>query len=331
MKMHRIIGNNEVAAAVNSEETTAFEKRKIYRDSLARHDPVPVLSSIVSVTPQWTSDPLLSVPPIWDLPSLQIPSIWSHYGTRGEGVNVYVLDSGYSAHPAFSVRSGRCFLPGIEETTDGLGHGTWVAGKIGGSGIGIAPKCNIHIGRVLDESGTGSVNFTIKALEWVLRERDPHIVNLSSGSTTPSLELEKLILKLQHRGVVVVTSAGNYSYDACLTVGAVGRAGQKAEFKTFGGTLDIATHGISSYSSYLHKSFRALDDKSIVTPIVSGILALAYSFLRAQGRSTIEIRKVVLDAMLSTARKIEPRVREDQYGFGGIDVKKFMAAVHASN
>lgn len=340
---HRIIGNNEVAAAVNEEEKKAFNKRKIVRDTLKAEVPRSIFNPaapIVSVTPQWTSQPLAAAPSLWDLIGLQIPSLWAHYGLRGEGINVYVLDSGCNAHSSITVRSVKSFLPGVMDTSDGIGHGTWVAGKIGGMGVGIAPKCNLHIGRVLDESGTGSSQFTVKALEWVLREPDPHIVNLSLGGTTPSFEQEKLILKLQQRGVIVVAAAGNQgstvpfypgSFDSCLTVGAVGRSAQKAEFSNFGGQIDIVAPGVSCYSTYLGNQFRALEGTSMATPIVAGVVALGYSLLKARRKSTVEIRNVVLDALLRTAQDLGPKGRDDLYGFGGIDAPKFMAAVLASN
>ena len=158
----------------------------------------------------------------------------------GQNVTVAILDTGISPHPDFKGRilSFRDFssTTGSSEKVlfsfshfspliDNSGHGTHVAGILAGSGLlssgtyaGIAPFCNLIIGKVLDQNGNGSIKNVINGIQWI---RDIYtqfhirIINISVG-TRPDLSIhQKLLLlnaveSLWDLGLVVVVSAGNY-------------------------------------------------------------------------------------------------------------------------
>ena len=156
------------------------------------------------------------------------PSIWNDGGT-GVGVTVAVLDSGISQDPDLTQPSNRIVtavnfadpLPlGVQ---DPGGHGTHVAGIIGGNGtnsngqyIGIAPKANLIDVRVLDAHGVGTASSIIAGLQWVIANKNLYgirVVNMSFGAPATTDFINDPIAAAVEvawlRGLVVVTSAGN--------------------------------------------------------------------------------------------------------------------------
>lgn len=148
-----------------------------------------------------------------------------HY--LGQGITAAVLDTGIMLHPDFDRRivGFKDFVNERQEIYDDSGHGTHVAGILGGSGrvsegvyAGMAPYVEFVIAKVLDGTGNGSVAGVLDGIEWVLENAGRwkiRIVNISVG-THPDLkkeEEEKLLFgveKLWDAGLVVVVSAGNY-------------------------------------------------------------------------------------------------------------------------
>lgn len=145
----------------------------------------------------------------------------------GKGIGVAILDTGISYHPDFERRI-IAFQDMRKENKFGYdmnGHGTHVAGIIGGSGklsnrqySGIAPCCNLIMVRVLDEKGDGEIATVIEGIRWVRKNRTRYnirIVNISVG-TLPHYgdreedDLLKEVEQLWDEGVVVVAAAGNF-------------------------------------------------------------------------------------------------------------------------
>ena len=145
----------------------------------------------------------------------------------GKGIGVAILDTGISYHPDFDQR-----IIGFQDMRkenkfryDMNGHGTHVAGIIGGSGklsnrqySGIAPCCNLIMVRVLDEKGDGEIATVIEVIRWVRKNKTRYnirILNISVG-TLPHYgdqEEDDLLMeveKLWDEGVVVVAAAGNF-------------------------------------------------------------------------------------------------------------------------
>src|SRR5215510_6801465 len=163
----------------------------------------------------------------------------------GSGVGVAVIDSGIADHidlhsiadPNKSrVVYSESFVPGVSNATDQYGHGTHVAGLIGGDGVsssnfysGIAPGVNILNLRVLDANGVGSDSAVIAAIQRAIELKDMynvHIINLSLGRKVyESYTLDPLCQAVESAwkaGIVVVVAAGNAGRDN--TYGAKGYA-----------------------------------------------------------------------------------------------------------
>lgn len=150
-------------------------------------------------------------------------------GIYGMGVGVAVVDTGICSHPDFIQGGNRiaCFKDFIHLKTkmyDDSGHGTHVAGIIGGNGyasggryMGIAPKCNIIAIKSLNYKGDGNISEVIVALNWILEHKNEYnirVVNLSFGTGTrepnkEGLKLLNAVEKIWDSGIVVVVAAGN--------------------------------------------------------------------------------------------------------------------------
>lgn len=141
-------------------------------------------------------------------------------------ITVAVLDTGIGSHPDFDSRviGFADFVNGKQSRYDDSGHGTHVAGCIGGSGLasngmykGIAPVCRLCIGKVLDYKGEGSIESMYRGLLWVLQNRIKYqirVLNISvgigqDGTEERVKELIGLLDAIWEQGIVVVCAAGN--------------------------------------------------------------------------------------------------------------------------
>lgn len=148
------------------------------------------------------------------------------YSVATEETCVAVLDTGIGDHPDFEDRvvAFHDFVNDRQDRYDDSGHGTHVAGCIGGSGrlsggrfSGIAPTCKLCIGKVLDEKGEGSIEGMYYGLLWVLENRVRYhirVLNISvgigeDGDRERMEELTRLLESVCAQGVVVVCAAGN--------------------------------------------------------------------------------------------------------------------------
>ncbi|MET0551457.1 MAG: S8 family peptidase [Vicinamibacteria bacterium] len=164
---------------------------------------------------------------------------------RGAGVTVAVIDTGVSDHPDFYARVGQFdFLNGAAGVpmafTDGFGHGSHVAGMIGGTGLqstsakyqGAATEAGIVSLRVLDAQGKGHLSDVLAALDWILTvgkaQFDIRVVNLSLGKGVQEAQaldpLVQAVNAVWDAGVVVVVSAGNHGDSGHYTVTSPGNS-----------------------------------------------------------------------------------------------------------
>lgn len=227
------------------------------------------------------------------------------YNTGGEGVNVYVIDTGVrTTHHEFlnedGTRSRARFaydaVDPINGTGDpsGCGHGTLVAGVIGGRTYGVAKTVNIHSVRVFDNCRGGPVSTVIAGIDWVAgHHRNPAIANLSlnyhrSISTDPisGRSLNDAVQGCIGRGVTCVVSAGNYGQDAgeyppadvvaAITVGATDDGDGRWISSNYGTSLDLFAPGDRIRSAY--NTSDDADDTwsgtSFAAPHVAGVAAL---------------------------------------------------------
>lgn len=155
---------------------------------------------------------------------------WAHdQGIYGQGIGVAIVDTGLSLHKDFTERGSRVIgfhdlIHGRTEPYDDNGHGTHVAGIVGGDGfisggnyIGVAPKCNLIGVKVLDQRGDGNISDVLVGLQWILDNKDKYnirVANISVGTSTKNVADENSLLvngvdALWDAGICVVVAAGN--------------------------------------------------------------------------------------------------------------------------
>jgi hypothetical protein len=220
------------------------------------------------------------------------------------------MDSGILAtHSQFAgrLRMGLDVFGG--DSSDCNGHGTNVAGILGGSTYGVAPQASLVSVRVLDCKGSGTVSSVINAIDWVIDDHTtrPAVLNLSFG-TTQSASLESAVDRAFADGIVVVVAAGNANADACasspsgnrasaLTVGATNEADSRASFSNFGKCVDLFAPGTNIRSAGItsNTATSLMSGTSMAAPHVAGLVARYLSTASTATPAT------VMDAIVSQA------------------------------
>ena len=210
------------------------------------------------------------------------------YDTTGAGVTVYVIDSGIRLdHDQFAgrARSGWDWVDGDANASDCDGHGTHVAGTIGGRTYGVAKGVHLVSLRVFDCVGNGWGSDVIAAFDHVAVNRTgPAVVNYSGGGPANSA-MDAAAARTVASGVPLVAAAGNESTDACtrspgrtasaITVAASSRSDTRAAFSNYGSCVDLFAPGVGVLSSYVSSATdtEVLDGTSMATPHVTGAVA----------------------------------------------------------
>ncbi|GGW46234.1 S8 family peptidase [Streptomyces xantholiticus] len=205
----------------------------------------------------------------------------------GQGVNAYVLDTGIDyAHSEFG---GRATF-GFDAVGDGRrgqdcqGHGTHVAGTVGGRTYGVARKASLVSVRVLDCAGSGTLSAVIAGMDWVAANaKQPAVLNASLGSTK-STTVNNAADALADSGVLPVVAAGNETQNACnvspasaervLAAGATDSSDQQADFSNYGACLSLYAPGSSIVSAKLGGGSVSQNGTSMASPHVAGVAAL---------------------------------------------------------
>ncbi len=242
---------------------------------------------------------------------IRADSLRARLGLSGEGIVVSIIDTGVDyGHPALGgcfgpgcrVIGGYDFVNGDADPMDDHGHGTHVAGIVGGNGAGltgVAPAVRFLAYKVLGASGGGAQSDVIAGID---RSLDPDgnpltddaadVINLSlGGSGDADGPLAQAVDEAVAAGVVCVVAAGNsggyltIGSPGCarqaITVGAVTSLDQIASFSSRGPAApddaikpDVVAPGVGIVSTWPGGGSRALSGTSMATPHVAGVAAL---------------------------------------------------------
>ncbi|MDQ8168971.1 MAG: S8 family serine peptidase [Gemmatimonadota bacterium] len=242
------------------------------------------------------------------------------YNATGAGVYAYIIDTGIlDGHTEFTGRMapGYTAINDGNGTTDCNGHGTHVAGTVGGTVYGVAKGTTLVPVRVLDCAGSGTDATVIAGLDWVAAQTNrPAVANLSLGGGA-SAALDAAVANAVSRGVTVVVAAGNDSYsfltaNACnysparapsaITVGSTTSSDARSSFSNVGSCVDLFAPG-SGITSAWYTSTTAtntISGTSMASPHVAGAAAL---YLQgAPTASPATVTNAILSS--STANKV---------------------------
>ena len=227
-------------------------------------------------------------------------------GDTGEGVHVYVLDTGIDVdHVEFNGRIGEGFASQGGSVFDDNGHGTHVAGTIGGTEFGIAKQVTLHPVKVLT-NGSATDSQVIRGIDWVtqrVRENGwPAVANMSLGGAV-SPALDRAVCNSIAAGVAYVVAAGNENADACdfspsrvveaIGTGATTRSDGRASFSNKGSCVDLFAPGRDIVSARLGGGSVTLSGTSMASPHAAGVAALCLA--RNAESSADDVRGCVLE------------------------------------
>ncbi|OAG30808.1 cerevisin [Nematocida sp. ERTm5] len=215
--------------------------------------------------------------------------------SAGSGVYVYVLDTGIeNTHDELKgrVKTGINIVGGNLDAMDDHGHGTHCAGIIGGKTVGVASNATLIPVKILTDEGKGSTEYAVLGLIYAMKshhqriktEKHPKaIINMSLGGVKSEV-LKEIAKKAVGTGLVIIAAGGNNASNACeyspasitkvITVGAIDKNDEIAEFSNTGPCVDVYAPGVGIRSSFLNNTMRELSGTSMAAPHVAGLAAL---------------------------------------------------------
>lgn len=232
------------------------------------------------------------------------------YNYTGSGVRAYIIDTGIRiTHNEFGGRAsiGTDTVGDGQNGNDCNGHGTHVAGTVGGATYGVAKGVSLVAVRVLNCSGSGTTSGVIAGVDWVTANAvKPAVANMSLGGSA-STSLDNAVKNSIASGVTYAIAAGNSNRDACkysparvaeaITVGATTNTDARASYSNYGSCLDLFAPGSSITSAWYtsNTATNTISGTSMATPHVAGVATL---YLQAYPSATPQ---QVRDAIVNNA------------------------------
>jgi hypothetical protein len=267
----------------------------------------------------------------WNLPEISTETGWNV--TKGStDVIVAILDTGVqSDHPDLKGRlvKGTNIVDPSSPPEDDVGHGTHVAGIIAAEvnnneGVaGMTWYTKIMPVKVLDSSGAGSTYSVAEGIIWAT-DHGAHVINMSLGNYAEAEFLHDALKYAYDRGVVLVAASGNdntdrpgypAAYAEVLAVAATDSNELRAEYSNYGDYIDVAAPGTSIPSTYPGSRYASLSGTSMASPHVAALASLVHAANPQLGN------KEVMDILRRTARDLGAEGKDNDFGYGQIDVK----------
>ncbi|NGN64154.1 S8 family peptidase [Streptomyces sp. A7024] len=243
------------------------------------------------------------------------------YNSTASNVTAYIIDTGIrTAHGEFGGRAtvGTDTVGGGQNGQDCQGHGTHVAGTVGGQTYGVAKAAKLVAVRVLDCNGSGSTSGVVAGIDWVTANAaKPAVANMSLGGGA-STTLDNAVKRSIAAGITYAIAAGNgnifgWPQNACntsparvpeaVTVGATDRNDRRASWSNYGTCLDLFAPGVSITSAWKdsNTATNTISGTSMATPHTAGVAAL-YLATHA-GATPAQVRDALVNG--STPNKVQ--------------------------
>lgn len=276
--------------------TSAFELNSVELSNIARTPGVVQISENIKLSIEGTQN---SAP--WhldrlDQAALPLNNTYTFQDAeRGQGVRVYVVDTGVSiTHNEFTGRipTGYSAIGATTDYNDCNGHGTHVAALAAGTVTGAAKLAEIIPVRVLGCDGSGSLLGVLQGLDWIADNTfvgQPAVVNMSLGGDVNSF-LDNAVASLSAQGLVFVVAAGNSAANACnvsparvpaaITVAASTQTDGWATYSNSGSCVDVIAPGSDLLSAWIgnNNTGAISSGTSMAAGVVSGIVATQMSY-----------------------------------------------------
>ncbi|SCF16180.1 Peptidase inhibitor I9 [Micromonospora viridifaciens] len=240
-------------------------------------------------------------PPSWGLDRIDqrnrpLSSSYT-YNTTAGNVKAYIIDTGIRVtHSDFGGRAAwGTNTTGDGNNTDCNGHGTHVAGTVGGASYGVAKNVQLVAVKVLNCSGSGTTSGVVAGVDWVTAQKNsnpsqPMVANMSLGGGADTT-LDNAVKRSIAAGVTYAIAAGNgniigIAQDACkssparvpeaITVSATDNTDKKASWGNYGTCVDLFAPGVNITSAWYSNdtSNNTISGTSMATPHVAGAAAL---------------------------------------------------------
>jgi subtilisin family serine protease len=212
------------------------------------------------------------------------------YASTGSSVDAYIFDTGLKLdHNEFTgrVQAGYNTITVGASPADDNGHGTHVAGSLGGTRYGVAKGISIIPVKVLDQFGSGSYAQIIAGIEWAIAHHTtkPAVGNMSLGGGVSAV-LDDAVRKAIADGIVMCLAGGNATSDVstasparvaeAITVGSTTKTDELSSFSNFGAGIDLLAPGSAIVSAWHTgvNDINTISGTSMATPHVAGAAAL---------------------------------------------------------
>lgn len=277
----------------------------------------------------------------WALPVIRAEAAWEVVGTAARPVVVAVVDSGIdNKHDDLINRidsRGHNFVEDNQDIFDWEGHGTAVSSiiaaqtdnRLGIAGVNGQNPVKILPLKTIDIDGYGYISDIIKAIDYAI-EAEVDVINLSMGSDRYSDIENEVIQKAINCGITVVASAGNEgdsrydypaSYPGVISVGAIDRQGNPANFSNHNDQVDVVAPGVEIKACRPGNSYDCLNGTSFSAPMVTGTAAMLKSL--DQSLQPDAICKIIQE----TSCDLGSPGRDNYYGYGVVDMGRAVLQV----
>jgi subtilisin family serine protease len=230
------------------------------------------------------------------------------YTNTGSGVTAYIIDTGIRfSHSEFGGRATSGFDSVDGGSADDCnGHGTHVAGTVGGSIYGVAKAVSLKAVRVLNCNGSGTTSGVIAGVDWVTGNHAagaPAVANMSLGGGASS-SLDTAVQNSINDGVSYAVAAGNgniigVAQNACnysparvaaaMTISATNSSDAKASWANYGSCVDWFAPGVNITSAWYtsNTATKTISGTSMATPHTAGVATQYLQTNRSASPSTV--------------------------------------------